>query len=95
MIYADIETYEGIFSGDIVGTPKSLPAGWKILNGHLVGERANLRGAQLNNVNFEDSDLFCADFEGANLENAELGNANGTAEVLVSASTCKYRGLWS
>jgi len=78
LIYADMESYEGggIISGEIVGTPKSLPAGWKILNGYLIGERVNLRDAQLKDVNFENADLFCADLEGANLDGAELGSAN-------------------
>ncbi len=52
----------GVRSGSIVGTPSSLPAGWQLINGYLVGSGANLTGA-----NLYGADLTNADLTGANL----------------------------
>ena len=40
----------GILSGGITGTPQSLPAGWILRSGYLIGPVANLNGADLTNA---------------------------------------------
>lgn len=60
----------GIRSGKIRGRAKSLPSGWKIIGGYLVGHYANLAGAKLNNGDFRSADL-----RGTNLQGAQLGHA--------------------
>ena len=37
-----LATLDGV-SGSITGTPKAMPAGWKVSNGVLIGPKANLR----------------------------------------------------
>lgn len=73
-------TLAGVHSGGITGTP-SLPAGWLLINGYLVGNGANLNGASLPGAdlagfNFSSTDLASADLSGANLSGADLDSAN-------------------
>lgn len=62
----------GVLSGGIIGTPRSLPTYWSLINGYLIGPGANLSNANL---------------EGANLANARLdavtsGGITGTPAAL-------------
>jgi hypothetical protein len=68
-------TLDGVSASAIVGTP-SLPAGWKVIKGYLVGPGANLGGADLSGANLAFLDLRAASFVGANLTNALLGGAD-------------------
>ena len=70
-------------SGSFVGTPISLPAGFRVVNGYLVGPNADLSGADLSGA-----DLSGADLSGADLSGADLSGAN-----LTGASGCQIRGL--
>ena len=47
----------GVTSGGITGTPKSLPSDWELADGYLVGPGANLTGANLTNANLSGADL--------------------------------------
>lgn len=47
----------GVRSSDITGTPKSLPKGWTLVNGHLVGPGAILTGADLHAADLRSVDL--------------------------------------
>lgn len=67
----------GVTSGDIIGTPFSLPTGWTLTNGYLVGPGANFSEVDLNGM-----DLSGVDFSGANLSNASLNNTNLTGSTL-------------
>ena len=73
----------GVQSGDIVGTPASLPDGWKLRNGYLVGPGANLTRASLNGADLSYANLKGTILTGANLYGATLtgivsGSITGT-----------------
>lgn len=71
-------TLSGIISGGLTGTP-TLPAGWIISGGYLIGPGANLQGANLSGV-----DLTGADLTGANLIGVRSGGLLGTPVALPS-----------
>lgn len=52
----------------LVGQPSALPAGWRVVQGHLAGPTANLWGAA-----FTDADLSGIDLSGANMIYASIG----------------------
>ena len=58
----------GVSSGGITGTPSSLPDGWALISGYLVGPVADLRGASLTGA-----DLSGADLSGAKLTVGKSG----------------------
>ena len=66
-----------VFSGGITGVPSSLPSGWFLKNGYLVGPGANLSQANLSNMNLADVDLT-----GATLINVSSGGITGTPSGL-------------
>lgn len=70
----------GVGSGAISGTPASLPVGWKLVNGYLVGAGADLSGASLQGI-----DLSGADLTGVTLTFAGLSGTNFTDATLTSA----------
>jgi len=73
-------TLDGVISSGI--TPNSsrtmptLPSGWRLVNGILVGPGANLSGANLSGANLAFQDMSAANLTGANLSGALLGGAN-------------------
>ncbi|NBR55191.1 MAG: hypothetical protein EBT82_04405, partial [Micrococcales bacterium] len=79
----------------------SLPEKWLLIRGYLVGPKADLRGAQLADVNFNGRDLSGVDlsnavlarsqfdsvqFVGAKLVNANLDSANVNSASFASAN---------
>ncbi|MBS0255149.1 MAG: pentapeptide repeat-containing protein [Proteobacteria bacterium] len=64
---------DGVSSGRVTGTP-TLPAGWKLVYGYLVGPRANLTGANFLYGDFTGANLAGADLTGTNVQNVILGN---------------------
>ena len=62
----------GVTSGGITGTPSSLPSGYIVANGYLVGPDVNLTGA----------DLDGADLSAADLTGVESGGITGTPSAL-------------
>jgi len=87
-------TLYSIMSGDIIGVPASLPAGWRLIKGYLVGPTAQLAGAKLVNANLAKLDLSNASFYGANLTGANFTLANLTNVSLSKAnlSHAKFAG---
>jgi uncharacterized protein YjbI with pentapeptide repeats len=77
-------TLDGVISGGIVGTP-TLPSGWKVVKGYLIGPGANLSGANLSGANLAFLNLSGANLSGANLSNALLGGANLNGADLTGA----------
>jgi uncharacterized protein YjbI with pentapeptide repeats len=71
----------GVRSGNIKGKPASLPAGWRLVEGHLVGAKANL-----GNANLKDAQLLRLSLAGANLTGANLTGANLTGANLTGAN---------
>jgi uncharacterized protein YjbI with pentapeptide repeats len=68
-------TLTGVVSGGIEGRA-TLPPGWTLVDGYLVGPGANLR-----NANFYGSDLSGVDLTGADLTGADLAFATLTGDV--------------
>ena len=76
----------GATSGHITGTPASLPKGWQIVSGFLVGPGANLAQANLSGLTFAKANLSGASFYQANLTNVDFGHSNLTKASLSSAT---------
>jgi uncharacterized protein YjbI with pentapeptide repeats len=72
----------GVSSGGIVGTPSSLPVGWSVVNGYLVGPEANLTDADFSNVDLAGTDLDGAALGGADLAGVSSGLIVGTPSSL-------------
>ena len=78
-------TLTGVISGNITGTP-TLPLGYEMIRGYIVGPRvnltnadlsgANLSGSMLNNANLSYANLSGANLSGASLYGADLSGAN-------------------
>ena len=67
----------GVRSGNISGTPRSLPRGYFLINGYLIGRAADLSNADLSGADLSDTDLT-----GANLSGVRSGNISGLPRVL-------------
>ena len=87
----------GVSSGSITGSP-SLPLGWKLIHGYLIGRGANLAAADLHGQNLQESTIEDANLIGANLASANVSSvvavhANLTNAKLTSAnlSTSDFR----
>lgn len=83
-------TLSGVESGNISGTP-SLPSGWLLYNGYLVGNgailaSAGLSGADLAGMDFSSTDLASANLDSANLSGTDLDSANLSEANLTSAN---------
>ena len=65
---------DGVTANGIVGTP-ALPAGWRLLDRHLVGRGADVSGADLAGANLTGLDLTGADLTGTDLTGTVLTNA--------------------
>jgi uncharacterized protein YjbI with pentapeptide repeats len=69
-------------SSGIVGTPGTLPTGWSLVGGFLVGPGADLLGQDLSGLNLSGADLagdsiYYTYFGGDNLTGANLTGAGG------------------
>jgi uncharacterized protein YjbI with pentapeptide repeats len=78
-------TLTGEQSTALSGTPASLPAGWSISGGHLIGPGADLHGVDLHSLDLSGADLSAADLSAANLIAANLTGANLTSANLTGA----------
>ena len=76
----------GITSRKLSGTPATLPAGWSITGGYLIGSTADLTGDDLTSANLPGADLSTADLSDANLSNANLAMANLSSANLSGAN---------
>jgi len=66
-------TLSGVSSGGITGTPSSLPTGWLLVEGYLVGPQANLTNASLVDAVLTNSDLNGTNLTGADLSGVVSG----------------------
>lgn len=76
-------------SGSVLGAP-TLPSGWRMVNGYLVGSQADLTGANLQSQNLAamalaDTTLANANLTGANLASADLARSNMSGAILTNA----------
>jgi len=77
----------GIISGSITTSPApTLPTGWSLTSGYLIGPGANLTGASLSGVNLTDRALNTVNLSNATLTNAILTRTNLTSAVLTGAT---------
>ncbi|MEI7746434.1 MAG: pentapeptide repeat-containing protein, partial [Actinomycetota bacterium] len=79
-------TLTGVASGGITGTPASLPSGWTLVNGYLVGPGANLTGANLSGANLSGTNLTGTNLANANLTGTNLTGTNLTGTNLTNAN---------
>ena len=64
----------GVISGNINGTP-TLPSGYQMINGYIVGAGVDLTGADLTGADLTGANLEGADLSGADLSGADLRDA--------------------
>ena len=90
-------TLTGATSGKIIGVPRTMPCEnfiiggmlthcWELVNGYLLGYRANLAGANLSNVTMGGWDLRGANLRNSNLSNSTLKGSDLTGVVLDGAN---------
>ncbi|MEZ5178192.1 MAG: pentapeptide repeat-containing protein [Acidimicrobiales bacterium] len=75
-------TLKRIHSGGVVGTPASLPAGFQVVGGHLVGPGAQLLAADLSGQDLRNADLARADLTNVALRGADLGGSDLTGATI-------------
>ncbi len=68
-----------------------LPAEWQLVNGYLVGPKANLSGVQFSNSDLSFQNLSYADLKGANIFDANIDLANVAGADLRGAAY-PYKG---
>jgi len=83
-------TLASISSGKIVGRPASLPNGWHLVNGYLIGPTAVIQGANFTNTNFSNINLagasiLSSNFTGAIFNNVSLANATMSNVTVANA----------
>jgi uncharacterized protein YjbI with pentapeptide repeats len=86
--------FSGVRSGSIIGRPAGLPASWRLLDGMLIGHRANLPGVDLSNANLSNMNLAGTNLAGAHLANADLSSTN-LAGADLSGAELSYANLTS
>ena len=67
---------QSISSGQLAGQSKSLPVGYRITLGYLIGPGVSLTQASLRGAQLQDEDLSHVDFTGADLTSSNLANSN-------------------
>lgn len=74
----------GVSSGGITGAPSSLPSGWVLTDGYLVGPSANLTDANLTNADLGGANLNGVNLASVNLTGVTSGGITGTPSGLPS-----------
>jgi len=79
-----------VYSGLVTASPApTLPTGWQLTDGYLVGPRADLGEAALAGADLSSADLAGAFLDGANLTGASLGSADLVGATLGTANLAK------
>lgn len=83
-------TLTGVISGGISGGPSTLPPDWRLVNGYLIGPRANLTsadlgGARLDKMKLSHAKLLNAVLIEVSLRSADLSSADLSHALLVDA----------
>lgn len=76
----------GVITGGLKGTPSTLPSGWLLASGYLIGPKANLTKARLRNVDFKTTNLAGTVLTGADLAGAKMKSASLTGVISSSLS---------
>lgn len=82
----------GVVSGGIKGTPASLPVGWRLTAGFLVGPKANLAGATVSGADFSNIDFSTASLAGAKLTGVYLAGAKLSKANLTGVTSSGLTG---
>ena len=90
LLNSGTELYK-IHATSLRGCPIQLPNGWQCLNNNLVGQYADLTGANFSNTDLTNIDLNWtllngANFTGANLANGSFKYANLTGTIFYGAN---------
>ena len=67
---------KGVSSGNITGTPSSLPEDWVVIGGYLLGPEAELSSAKFTDLNLKNINLNQATLDWAVFINSDLSNTN-------------------
>jgi uncharacterized protein YjbI with pentapeptide repeats len=89
-VFAGTSLYAIRSGGGVTGTPASLPWGWVLRSGWLIGPSVFLEYGNLNGVNLSGADMAGAEtdwstFTGANLSGADLAGSFLTASDFTNA----------
>ena len=76
----------GVRSGGIIGQPASLPTGFAVTGGYLIGIGVNLDSAMLSGLNLSNVDISLATLAGADLSKTVLTGTNLGGSDLTGAS---------
>jgi uncharacterized protein YjbI with pentapeptide repeats len=80
----------GLESGGVTASAApTLPAGWSLQGGYLIGSGAYLEHADLANFDLADDNLYDTDLDYANLSGANMSSENLIGANLVSADLAK------
>ncbi len=79
-------TLTGLISSGIVGTPASLPTGFSVNTGYLIGPGTNLSGKDLTGVTVTSLSLNGVNLTGANLSSLDLHSVDLTGATLAGAN---------
>ena len=77
----------GVASGGLAGKPTSLPSGWKLINGYLIGPKADLTNANLANANLLGANLSGATTTGTIWTGATCPDGAGAARHVDGSCT--------
>lgn len=88
----------GVRSGGVVGAPATLPPGWQVTTGFLLGPGADASGADLSGLDLSGRDLHglvirSGKLTGANLTGANLTGVDASSTDLAGA-TIEGADLW-
>jgi uncharacterized protein YjbI with pentapeptide repeats len=79
-------TLTGATSGEITGTPASMPADWSLEAGYLIGPGANLYLADLANLDLSGFTLPGIDLNSADLSGTDLTDANLDDAIMIGTN---------
>ncbi len=77
-LFVNLGSHTFVTSGGVIGTPATLPVGWQLFDGFLVGDQDNLTDANLTDANLTDASLFDDILTGTTLTGATLTGADLT-----------------
>jgi len=80
--FSSTTSIDGLESGGLIGSPRTLPTGWTSAGGFLFLTSSGLRGMDLSGTDFSNSNLHMIDFEGSNLSNANFSGSDLTGASL-------------
>jgi uncharacterized protein YjbI with pentapeptide repeats len=82
--YLVAASLRGVKSGSVISDSASLPQGWVVIGGYLIGAGANLTNANLTGLNLAGVSLDAADLTGATLSAVKSGQIRGGPSHLPS-----------